>query len=455
MGESESDTVMSASNAVCLPPQFEMDDITDEEFFLQSTEDVDQRSLAERRQRRENRQLPKRYREICQQPRQFQDILPQPLPHLPPEPVVDLEQNSTSAPPLFVPASPRSLPAVETIKSPRNAFGLLREYCSTKFPSHDPEDFVGLEELSDGPVAATTVITTQHHQSFRPYPNESSFLLGEWYWSGGAQKSRESFSDLLDIVGSPEFRPEDVRHTSWTKINETLAKNNFDDCNAGVDGEAEWMNEDAGWKKSPVSISVPFHSRTKTPGPQNYHAGHLYHRSLVSVIREKLLNPHDHRHFHHEPFKLFWQHIDASAKVRVHGELYTSSAFLDAHYELQESPREPECKLPRVVVALMFWSDATHLTSFGTAKLWPCYLFFGNESKYRRCKPSCNLCNHVAYFQAVSIHSSVEPLFFTILKAPRCFQRLCVRSDRWQAQRRPRNTLSARIAPSSMGATSG
>ncbi|KAH7917271.1 hypothetical protein BV22DRAFT_1026716, partial [Leucogyrophana mollusca] len=29
----------------------------------------------------------------------------------------------------------------------------------------------------------------------------------------------------------------------------------------------------------------------------------------------------------------------------------------------------------------------------------PLYVYFGNESKYRRCKPSCNLCAHVAYFQ--------------------------------------------------------
>jgi hypothetical protein len=61
------------------------------------------------------------------------------------------------------------------------------------------------------------------------------------------------------------------------------------------------------------------------------------------------------------------------------------------------------CDLPRVVAGLMFWSDVTHLTSFGDAKIWPLYMFFGNESKYFRCKPSSNLCHHVAYFQSVSV----------------------------------------------------
>jgi hypothetical protein len=60
--------------------------------------------------------------------------------------------------------------------------------------------------------------------------------------------------------------------------------------------------------------------------------------------------------------------------VRVQGELYTSPAFVDAHQELQDSPAEPGCNLPRVIAALMFWSDATHLTAFGNAKLWPLYM---------------------------------------------------------------------------------
>ncbi|KIM51966.1 hypothetical protein SCLCIDRAFT_142166, partial [Scleroderma citrinum Foug A] len=87
--------------------------------------------------------------------------------------------------------------------------------------------------------------------------------------------------------------------------------------------------------------------------------------------------------------------------INIHGELYTSQAFLQTHKDLQQSPPEPGCDLERVVVTLMFWSDATQLTTFSNAKLWPCYMFFGNELKYRRCKPSCCLCSHIAYFNHV------------------------------------------------------
>jgi hypothetical protein len=264
--------------------------------------------------------------------------------------------------------------------------------------------------LTDTPVVDGASLLPQHEQllnrndggtnPFAPYPNENSFLLGDWYWNHGIQKSEESFRSLLRIVGDSRFRPEDIRHTRWNQINTSLASNDFDG-NDGT-GDPVWLDEDAGWKKTPITIPVPFHHRTKSPGTRSYVVGNLHHRSLVSVIREKLAHPQDNQRFHYDPFELLWQ-SPRGAEVRTHGELYTSPAFVDAHCDLQNSPAEPGCNLPRVIVAMMFWSDSTHLTSFGNTKLWPSYLFFGNESKYRRCKPTCHLGNHVAYFCAVSV----------------------------------------------------
>ncbi|KIM67436.1 hypothetical protein SCLCIDRAFT_46324, partial [Scleroderma citrinum Foug A] len=105
--------------------------------------------------------------------------------------------------------------------------------------------------------------------------------------------------------------------------------------------------------------------------------------------------------FHYQPYNLLWQRGGSPAPINVHGELYTSQAFLQTHKDLQQSPPEPGCDLECVVIALMFWSDATQLTTFGNAKLWPCYMFFGNKLKYRRCKPSCCLCSHTAYFNHI------------------------------------------------------
>lgn len=219
--------------------------------------------------------------------------------------------------------------------------------------------------------------------------------MGDWYWNGGVQKSQENFKSLVDLISRPDFSPSDISRTRWSEIDASLATGRDDDTDP-----AEWLDEDNGWKHTAISIHVPFHRRMKNPGSQVYVVGELYHRPIMSVIRERLTNP-DHEQFYYEPYELFWKPKDDQEDVRVYGEMYTSEAFLDAQRELLQSSPEPGCNASRVIVALMFWSDATHLTSFGNAKLWPCYMFFGNDSKYRRCQPTSNLCNHIAYFQAV------------------------------------------------------
>jgi hypothetical protein len=376
-----------------------------------SATECDHLTLAERRPRRQNRKLPLRFR----------DIVPESLSMLAPAPLVDQPPLPSTPPPLVsnsaTPPSPKRLPTIASrvgpLRTHRNIFGLFRQYYSEQLPSHDPEEHMDLHDLFDGPVATDSAsIQTHSENPYYPYPNRNSFLLGDWNWNSSIQKSRSSFSELLSIVGSLDFNPDDVRDTKWAKIDAQLARNNFDGKPGASEEQDGWEDDETGWYRTPIEISVPFHSRARNPGPKTYIVGDLYHRTLVSVIREKLANPHDDQHFHYEPFELFWKPTDGSNDVHVHGELYTSPAFLQAHNELQDMPGEPGCNLPRVVVAMMFASDATHLTSFGTAKLWPCYLFFGNESKYRRCKPTCNLCNHIAYFQAVSHSTHAHCTYF-------------------------------------------
>ncbi|KIM64237.1 hypothetical protein SCLCIDRAFT_40055, partial [Scleroderma citrinum Foug A] len=104
---------------------------------------------------------------------------------------------------------------------------------------------------------------------------------------------------------------------------------------------------------------------------------------------------------HYEPYELCWQPPHKAKDVRVYGELYTSGSFLTAHHQLQDSLPELRCALPRRIITLMLLSDATQLTTFGTAKLWPLYIYMGNESKYMHCQPSVNLCSHAAYFHTL------------------------------------------------------
>lgn len=342
-------------------------------------------SLAERRNRREHRQLPKRYR----------DILPDPPAALPPQPPLPPPLPPLSCAELIVSSSSELSPTRNIQKSTRNKFGLFRQYYAAHFPIHDPDENLTPKDLMD--TSTDTPYSTPINP-YHPYPTRSSFLLGEWYWDKGPKKSQSSFRNLLEIVGHPDFRPEDVAATNWRHINSQLGGEPRSD---GDEADEACWEDDGDWVRTPIVINVPFHQRSLHPGQEKFDAGVLYHRKLVSVIREKISRPSSFAHLHFEPYELFCQTDEAYEPVKVHGELYSSKAFMDAHHDLQNSPREHQCELPRVIVGLMFASDGTQLTMFSNNKLWPVYLAIGNESKYRRTKPSCQSFEHIAYLETL------------------------------------------------------
>ncbi|KAF8834352.1 hypothetical protein BDN67DRAFT_985387 [Paxillus ammoniavirescens] len=216
-----------------------------------------------------------------------------------------------------------------------NSFGLFRLYDTETLPHHDPM----LNKPTHNPLQPIGLQAKLMDQSshvdcpFHPYLNESSMLLGDWYWNQSSH-SKSSFKNLLSIIGDADFHPEHIRNTNWLAVDRELG-------NLGTMDMEEWLDKDTGWECTTISISHPPHK------------------------------PHN---------------------VRVYGELFTSSAFLKAHHKLQELPAEPECDLPQWIIALMFWSDATQLTSFGNAKF---------ISKYERCQPSSHLCAHAMYPQTL------------------------------------------------------
>ena len=322
---------------------------------------------------RTNRQLPQR----------FQDVLPQPATSLPP-PSTEISSSSISS---------AQIQQENHFTSSCNSFGLFWRYAIDDLPLHDPGAQLSLDQLSNPTPFKPWSRSIQNPYS--PYPNQSSFMLGDWFWNGGVQKSHSSLNTLIDIITHPNFNITGLWDVRWESVNADLAG----------DSDGEWL--DAGWTCTPISLSVPYQTRrgercTSDAGPWNYVVGDFYHQKLTSIICEKITGLTENSQFHFAPYELLWKRSQDSPPVHIQGELYTSPAFIDTHRELQESPREPGCQLPQVVVALMFVSDAIQLTTFGTGKLWPGYMYFGNDTKYHWCKPTCHLCEHIAYFQSVS-----------------------------------------------------
>jgi hypothetical protein len=304
------------------------------------------------------------------------------------------------------------------ISTPVNAFGLSKRFYATELPDHSPDDNLTIQDLADHRPkdhASSVSSTPADSINYFPYPNKSSFALGNWFWNTGVQKSRSNFRSLVEIISDADFDLEDIKRTNWAEIDATLSSGGADPTSV-----PEWLDD--GWKASEITIQVPFHQRTENPGTREYVVGELYHRSLVSVVKERLETSDCSAQFHFDPYELLWTPRDGDKPVRVYGEMYSSDEFLAMHRDLLNSPPEPSgCNAPRVIIPLMFWSDVTHLTSFGQAKLWPLYVIFGNDTKYKRCKPSANLCSHVAYFQKVIAYlCQLVSLLISIPPAARC-----------------------------------
>ncbi|KAJ2935903.1 hypothetical protein H1R20_g1191, partial [Candolleomyces eurysporus] len=347
-----------------------------------------------KRKATQSRRLPARYR---------QDVLPQPLPPVevgqpwchPTQGTNTLEGATTGTTAAATPIPP---PPLSVLTSGRNSFGVMRKYHirPNSTVTHDPDRQITLHDLSDlSPPFPRNV--TRILNPYGPFSNLSALLIGDWYWNSN-NKSYLDFQKLISILKQPNFSLEDVTRINWAAAFKELGANKDDLC----DGTGSWI-EDDGWKTTQISIDVPFHSRMKNSGLDRCVVGDFHHRSIVSVIKEKILNPDENRQFHYHPYHSTWKASEASPEVDLYGELYASQAFRDAHEELQNQPDPtPGESFEKVVVALMLASDSTHLTSFGDAQLWPCYLMFGNESKYRRCQPSQHLCHQIAYFKKLS-----------------------------------------------------
>jgi len=92
----------------------------------------------------------------------------------------------------------------------------------------------------------------------------------------------------------------------------------------------------------------------------------------------------------------------------VYNELYTTDAWIHEDARIQtikidELDRERD--LPRAIAAMMIWSDETVLNPFGQNKVWPVYIFFRNQPKGERSKPTAGGGSHLAYLPDVSAFS--------------------------------------------------
>lgn len=316
-------------------------------------------------------------------PRHHNDTLPESLPPIPPP---------------SDPCPQRHLPRVilivrDTIRTALNGFGLMREYPHR--PSYDPDAIVHAAELAtrrpaeEEPVSEILVPETAHPPPW-PHKNMTHWHFMSWLLNGNHSKSQAEASKLINIAKREDFDPMELKtlnvQQEMRRIDEVVRER---EKVAATEGGDEWQS-------ASIELEVP--TGIRGSGTASFTVPGLRFRSLIGVITAGFQDPIA-RYFHLTPFKKFRQ-LTSGVFERVWDELYNSDVWLREHDSLQRLP-SPD-GLEKVIVALMFWSDATQLAQFGTAKAWPLYLSFGNLSKYIRGQPRTCVAHHVAYIPSVS-----------------------------------------------------
>lgn len=275
------------------------------------------------------------------------------------------------------------------------------------YPSADPEATQGLDDLCDNPSFSTTTdradksrrwwsslfpaVNATKDNLYHPFLNATVCHLMTWFYSGSTMKSVGELDALVNtVLLADNFDLLDLHNFSAARELKRMDS-----------AEAAFATE-GGWKESSVEFPLPRAGGTTEKEAPVCRVSGIWHRDLVEVIRAAFEDPSA-SSFHYVPFQSFWQPAWDGPPERVYSELYNSDAFIETHEKLQQQPPEPDCNLERVVAALMLWSDSTHLTNFGYASLWPIYLFFGNQSKYSRAKPSDFAAHHLAYIPLVCL----------------------------------------------------
>jgi hypothetical protein len=214
----------------------------------------------------------------------------------------------------------------------------------------------------------------------------------EWLITGSNKKSVGEMDKLADVLRSADFRKEDLVGFSARQENRRF------DLSDGEVPDNPYSRD--GWEESNVRVCIPTGTKETGGKGKEFFVPGLHRRSLLAVIKTALADVTALR-FHFSPFKRFWKSA-TGVEVRCFDEVYTSDAWLKAHNDLQKESNEPGCKLEKVILGLMFWSDSTHLASFGTASVWPLYMYFANLSKYFRGKPNSSASHHIAYIPSVN-----------------------------------------------------
>ncbi|KAF5386510.1 hypothetical protein D9757_005854 [Collybiopsis confluens] len=312
--------------------------------------------------------------------------------------------------------SPTPDPVFKEVQSSIDHFGMYRVY--SELPSAIPDEEVLIEDVCEGagfsippPTDSSSifssVIKVQSHLNdkiFAPFLNITVYRLISW-WYGTESKSMADLDRLVkDVIHPDDFDPSHLDDFSTKKVLRDMDL---------YQGDTRLFPAEDGWQEISVEIPVPC-TGVKQPESEapRYTVNGVFIRKPLEVMKSVFQSSTSHK-FHYTPFELRQQSLPGSDKSsRLYGELYNSPAFIDEHKRVQSerlkkrynTPTDEDLKHPSALAGMMFWSDATRVGNWGDASMWPIYMYFGNQSKYDRSRPSSFAAHHVAYIPKVCLN---------------------------------------------------
>ncbi|KAF9783930.1 hypothetical protein BJ322DRAFT_1109780 [Thelephora terrestris] len=313
----------------------------------------------------------------------------------------DKHQRQASSTP---PVSPTPPVELKKFMTEADEFGRFRIYHRhpvselSNVPVPDHNDFIDSGEthqacadnLASG-LRMPIVFITGLSNLVGLFLNTTVALLIQWFCSGTGQKSMADAQRLIDdVILHEDFEAEELR---GVKLANELKK--LDAFESSLEGQ--------GWNKANIKISVPCpKEKVAEVDAVEFEIEGLLYRDLTAVIKNACQDEATAGFFHTAPFEERWKPTDDAPSIRLYGEAYTSDEMITAYQEVQNIPPHPDYpEAESIVVELAPYSDATMLAQFGTASLWPVYVYFGNLSKYIRCQPSSHAAHHTAYFPSL------------------------------------------------------
>ncbi|KAI0700508.1 hypothetical protein C8T65DRAFT_580236 [Cerioporus squamosus] len=205
----------------------------------------------------------------------------------------------------------------------------------------------------------------------------------------------------------PMFNVADVAH-----FNAARERHRLD--NYREDDDVSPFSAKDGWIQGEVHIRMPkegvrYASEEDAP---TFVLKNVWHRPFQEVIRHAFQQKCV-RDWHMIPHRLYVvapptlhgfsssspDNDDNDDGIRVYSEVYNTDAALEEDAAIRARPREAgdADDLEYGVALICMYSDSTRLTNFGSASLWPIYVYFGNQSKYIRGRPTAYAAHHLAY----------------------------------------------------------